>query len=343
MNDPRSECAHQRTAALFAALVVATLLSCSRTSGAGTLADAEGAWGGCYAGTGLRPNAANDTGPAVGTSTMLLDSVAEPGARRFHARVAHGTTARAGFWERGGGDSIHVVVTGIYPPASYALRRERDRLVGTAHAVSGLPEVAVDTTAWPVDLARASCAPPLAQLGNIGPRIPPALRAELATMDSTDQAARQSMTAASVTDTGFMHRLARGDSARTERLEAIVAPWGWPAPSRAGETAAAGAFLVLQHSPSARFQRRMLPILDSLARVGEASGQDVALLTDRVLKGQGKPQRYGSQFDIKDGQLILWPITDSASVDARRAALGLMPLAEYMKFLESMYHARVRP
>jgi Family of unknown function (DUF6624) len=341
MNDLRSERARQRSAALLGALVAATLLSCTRRPG--TPLDAARALAGCYAGTGLRLDAATEPRLPAWTSTLILDSVAEPGARQFHARIAHGATARAGFWRGGAGDSITVVVIGTYPLVLYTLSRQSERLIGTARAASALPDVAVDTTPWPVDVARTSCAAPLAQLGTLGSPIPPTVRAELARMDTMDQAVRQGMTPASMTDTGFVHRLAHGDSARTDRLAAIVARWGWPAPSRAGEAAAAGAFLVLQHSPSSAFQRRMLPNLDSLARVGEASGQDVALLTDRVLKRQGTPQRYGSQFDVNGGQLVLWPIADSAGVDGRRAALGLMPLAEYMKFLESMYHARVRP
>ena len=87
----------------------------------------------------------------------------------------------------------------------------------------------------------------------------------------------------------------------------------------------------------------MLPLLDTLAQVGEVSGQDLALLTDRVLKQQGLPQRYGSQFDFEDGAAILYPIRDSAGVDARRAAMGLMPLALYAGFLRQMYHATARP
>ena len=44
---------------------------------------------------------------------------------------------------------------------------------------------------------------------------------------------------------------------------------------------------------------------------------------------EGKPQRYGTQFDRDDdGLLSPVPCDDPALVDRRRAALGLPPLAE---------------
>ena len=158
-------------------------------------------------------------------------------------------------------------------------------------------------------------------------------------MGDSDQAVRKGLTATSVTDTAWMLRMNRGDSARTARLQEIIGKWGWPDGSRAGETASEGAWDVLQHSPSDDFRQHMLPVLDTLARAGEVSGADLALLTDRVLDHQGLPQRYGSQFDFKDGAAILYPVEDSAGVDARRAAVGLMPLALYAHLLRQMYHA----
>lgn len=320
------------------AIAAAALAGCSHRPS--TRADAWMSAAGCYAGTGL-----HSATPDTGAATVVLDSVAEPGARRFHARLATGSTARAGFWGPGTADTVGIAVVGMYPPAVYTLRHEGDSLVGTAQLFTEMPGVSVDTVPWPVSLTRTSCAAALAALETSGTpevQVPAAVRAELAHLDTTDQALRAGATAATFADTAFLHRLTHEDSARTNRLEAIIAQYGWPAPSRVGEVAAAGAFLILQHSPSKEFQRRMLPTLDTMARVGEAAGQDLALLTDRVLKGEGQPQRYGSQFDVKGGRFVLWPIADSATVDARRAALGLMPLADYEQALAAMYHASVK-
>lgn len=295
---------------------------------------------GCYAGDGLAGGGTAYAGGAPG-AVLVLDTIVEPGGKVLPARVVGGTAASAARWQTASGDAVGVVLT-AFPPVIYTLHRADDRLLGSAQRVAPMPGVSVDTTSWDVALKPVECGPALGRLpGAAGDRPPfaPDLRTELADMGAADQAARREMAADSMADTAFARRLTRGDSVRTARLREIVAEHGWPAPSRAGVKAAAGAFLVLQHSPSTDFQRRMLPRLDSLARIGEADGQDAALLTDRVLKGRGSPQRYGTQFDVEDGRLVLWPIEDSAGVEARRDSMGLMPLSAYVGLLESMYRS----
>jgi hypothetical protein len=88
---------------------------------------------------------------------------------------------------------------------------------------------------------------------------------------------------------------------------------------------------------------RGLPLLERAYRADEASGQQLALLTDRVAAARGKPQVYGTQADIRDGRVRLKPIADSAGVDARRAAVGLPPLREYVRVLDSVYTAHPPP
>lgn len=322
---------------LLAGSLLVALAACA---GKAPSASDTGSVAGCYRGTGLQQT----SGPTAASAspTLVLDSVVEPGGKTRHARVALGARAQAGFWDPAAGDTLTVAVTGAYPWSVFTLRHQGGRLEGTARLLSGLPGVAVDTTSWVVRLAPTACAPVLAALpavGTSGTPLPPSLRAELVAMGDSDQAVRKGMTTASIADTAWVHRMDRGDSARTARLQEIIRQWGWPDGSRAGEAASEAAWDVLQHSPSADFQRSMLPVLDTLARVGEVSGQDISLLTDRVLKGQGLPQRYGSQFDFKDGAAVLYPIEDSAGVDARRADMGLMPLALYAHFLRQVYHA----
>jgi hypothetical protein len=67
----------------------------------------------------------------------------------------------------------------------------------------------------------------------------------------------------------------------------------------------------------------------------------MALLTDRVLVHDGQKQRYGSQFDVKDGKLVAQPVEDLSHLDARRASLGLPPMAEYVKLMHEMFKVPV--
>ena len=69
---------------------------------------------------------------------------------------------------------------------------------------------------------------------------------------------------------------------------------------------------------------------------------DVAMLTDRVRTQEGKLQVYGTQFRIVDGALAPFPIEDPAHLDARREQAGLLPMAEYVKILESTWGGVVR-
>lgn len=171
-----------------------------------------------------------------------------------------------------------------------------------------------------------------------------ALRQELLTLAKVDQAEREGFAAAAAADdTAYLMRLLAADSARSLRLQEVVATLnGWPGASLVGEDGAEAAFLILQHSPSHEFQKQMLPLLREAARRGEAAPQGVALLTDRLLIHEGKPQRYGSQFFVMNGKLVLEPIEDEANVDRRRAEIGLPPIAEYLRLAEEMYQLSVQ-
>jgi hypothetical protein len=114
-------------------------------------------------------------------------------------------------------------------------------------------------------------------------------------------------------------------------LEAAVAAIGWPGRSKVGDEGAAAAFKILQHAISRPdLQRRGLElVLEAIPR-GDASALDAAYLSDRIAMYEGREQIFGTQFDWDEttGQLSPAPIRDPHSVDERRAALGLPPMAD---------------
>ena len=169
-----------------------------------------------------------------------------------------------------------------------------------------------------------------------------ALRAELVRLGREDQTARDGFGAAMARqDTAYARQLIVGDSLRTARLREIVRTHGWPGRSLVGEDGARAALLILQHSGSTTFQRALLPELVSAAEQGEVGKGDVAMLTDRVLVREGRPQRYGSSFSMHDGRLVPDPIEDLAGLEARRAAVGLPTMAEYVRMLGELYRVPV--
>lgn len=167
------------------------------------------------------------------------------------------------------------------------------------------------------------------------------LRQELETMYETDQAQRSQIQVGKNYQVGTVTaeyaalwlQQQKADEANIKRLREITDECGWPRQSQVKSKAAAAAFLVLQHGPLAD-QERLAPLLRAAVEQGEAQAQSLALLEDRIQVRNGKPQKYGSQVfvDRTTAKAVgFHPIEDEPNVDARRAGVGLGPLAEYAK------------
>lgn len=90
--------------------------------------------------------------------------------------------------------------------------------------------------------------------------------------------------------------------------------------------------LVVQHSSS--LQERVLALAKAMPP-GQISPEKLAMLEDRVLVHQGKPQRFGTQFTAgPDGVFRFPPVSETARLDARRSAAGMPPLRQYVCLLE---------
>jgi hypothetical protein len=99
-----------------------------------------------------------------------------------------------------------------------------------------------------------------------------------------------------------------------------------------GDEGAHTAWLLAQHADRDRvFQQRCLALLERAVADGEASPSDLAYLTDRVLLARGEPQLYGTQLTARDWRLVPCRLRDPATVDERRAALGLETLKDYLR------------
>jgi hypothetical protein len=63
---------------------------------------------------------------------------------------------------------------------------------------------------------------------------------------------------------------------------------------------------------------------------------------DRWLRRQGKPQKYGTQFEVMDGKWVLAPV-DPTITDAERAKWNVPPLAQSRQHAASMPPPKPRP
>lgn len=126
----------------------------------------------------------------------------------------------------------------------------------------------------------------------------------------------------------------QADAENLERLREIISEHGWPGQSLVGRDGATAAFLILQHADH-ETQVEYLPLVKAAVEAGEFERRQFALLQDRVLVGEDKPQVYGTQlyWDDETGKLELFPIEDEANVDSRRKEIGMMPLAEYVELV----------
>jgi hypothetical protein len=133
--------------------------------------------------------------------------------------------------------------------------------------------------------------------------------------------------------------MAMADDRNRRRLKEIIAQHGWPGKTLVGRDGTNAAWLIAQHSDLDReFQRRCLRLMEA-ATDGEVENQHIAYLTDRVLVGEKKPQRYGTQLGMN---FEPQPIEDVQNVDKRRAEAGLPPLAQYVREAKEAYESVAR-
>jgi hypothetical protein len=108
------------------------------------------------------------------------------------------------------------------------------------------------------------------------------------------------------------------DNANSARMKEIVRQIGWPGPELIGQDGTDAAFILVQQADH-EFQKQKLPLVKSAYQAGKLQGQFYALLLDRVLVSEGKPQVYGTQakaFDKRKGkEPVPEPIENEAGVD----------------------------
>jgi hypothetical protein len=183
----------------------------------------------------------------------------------------------------------------------------------------------------------------------VGPR-EPALREEILRRKEVDQKARLAMIEAMnkpgaagkppMFDRKLLDELTAVDEGNTKWMKEVIEKHGWPGKSLVGDDGASAAWLMVQHADRDRaFQKKCLALMEAMP-AGEVRGENIAYLQDRVLVGEGKKQRYGTQTTEVDGKFTPSPIEDEEHVDERRKGLGMAPLAEYLKQVEAMYRPK---
>jgi len=124
----------------------------------------------------------------------------------------------------------------------------------------------------------------------------------------------------------------RLDSTNLARVSQIIQEYGFPGISMVGEQASTGAWLVLQHAPKDTIGK-YYPLVQKAANKGDFPKQNTAMMEDRLLMYNNKPQKYGTQsrgFILENGERlrVIWPILHPETVNQRRKAAGFKTTVE---------------
>lgn len=115
------------------------------------------------------------------------------------------------------------------------------------------------------------------------------------------------------------------DSSNIARTEAIIKKHGYPGKKLVGEPTNQAVFYIIQHSNKIP---TYLPLVKKAAEDGELPFSQYAMMLDRALMYDGRPQLYGTQVSCRQilnssqTRCFVWPITDAETVNDRRKKAG---------------------
>jgi hypothetical protein len=123
------------------------------------------------------------------------------------------------------------------------------------------------------------------------------------------------------------------DSINLVKVTEITDKYGWIGFDQVGVEACSALFLVIHHSSDKEAQKKYLPMIRKAVKNNLASGDELALLEDRIALGEGKKQVYGTQISQDEvGKQYVQPLIDPDHVDERRAEVGLILMEDYAKY-----------
>ena len=157
------------------------------------------------------------------------------------------------------------------------------------------------------------------------------LRAELLHMANEDRETRDKLLySGQLPKNNYSPVMKRVHEKNNARMKGIIERFGWTGKNLVGEDGCEAAWMIVQHAVlDPDFQKRCVPLLESAVAAGEAPHWQLAYLKDRVLKTNGEPQLYGTQYEsAENGKSVPYKIHDEANVDARRRKAGLPTIEE---------------
>src|SRR3954467_1638900 len=147
----------------------------------------------------------------------------------------------------------------------------------------------------------------------------------------------QNNVAGNKSDDTILKTLRTAREVNTNELCGILKQYGWPTRDLVGDDGERSMFFLLRNSATDQLQRDLLPVIIAAVKKGEITKGSFATYIDRLRTNAGLKQIFGTQATIRDGFLVLYPVTDEQHVDARRKQYDMTPLKDYLRGLEMLY------
>jgi len=153
----------------------------------------------------------------------------------------------------------------------------------------------------------------------------PDIAIELIEMAQHDLSIREELFKEGKLSDGYNPDMERVHKKNAARLDEIINTVGYPTKSKVGEEASDAAWLIVQHAISEPvFMKKCFVLLSESA--GDLNPQNLAYMYDRICYFEGRPQKYGTQFDDSG----IYPVEDLAEMMRLRNKLQMKELAEHL-------------
>ena len=130
-------------------------------------------------------------------------------------------------------------------------------------------------------------------------------------------------------------KYAKEDHRNQELVISIIEKCGMPTLNEVTHEQMNAIWLGLQHNADNKYRIKYFPLIEKAVKNGDLSKEQYALMKDRILMDEGKPQIFGSQ--IKNGKL--YDLEAPETVNERRQEMGLEPIEDYLKRFDITFDA----
>jgi len=141
---------------------------------------------------------------------------------------------------------------------------------------------------------------------------------ELIAMARHDLQVREALLKEGTLSPGYNPAMEHVHKTNAKRLAEIIDLIGYPTKSKVGEEASEAAWLIVQHAIGEPYLMKRSYML--LSEAGEdVNPQNLAYLHDRICYFEGRPQKFGTQFDGRG----FYPVQDKEEMIRMRKELKL--------------------